>query len=194
MYNYIQDAFYSTIWIGGHVGCLPMNNCRMRFFYFFSTLYALALLFQFLWNAVLARPHLTRRCIKCRIDLQMTDTNISLRDSIIAHSQSLHITMQMSRPSCFRIYWNTHHHFSLLSFKSIFLDCMFVYICTKCLHIFCNTPKGYLNIDLVRIILNMPTGTKSHFICIFFFTKVLWVVQEKLFKIKKNIFVFLLHI
>ncbi len=101
----------------------------------------------------------TERCIKMK-NWFTNDCHKYFPEGIYHNLQSVapHITMQMSKPSCFSIYWNTHHHFSLLSVKSIFLNCTFFFTYSA------THQKATSTLTLVRIILNMPTGTS--FACI----------------------------
>lgn len=74
----------------------------------------------------------TERCIKMQ-NWFTNDWHKYFPEGIYhSHSPSLHITMQMSRPSCFSIYWNTLSHSTFII--EVDFSELYIFFVGKCLH------------------------------------------------------------
>lgn len=139
----VQYGFWSD------VGCLPMNNRRMRLFLFSFWPY---MFFSYIIPVYMKRSDSsstfdTEKSIKMQ-NWFTNDWHKYFPEGIYRGlGPWLHITMQMSRPSYFGIYWNTvaflFYHWSEF-FSELYIYLFFGFIRARLL---CNTPKGHLNID-----------------------------------------------
>lgn len=141
----VQYGFWSD------VGCLPMNNRRMRLFLFSFWPY---MFFSYIIPVYMKRSDSsstfdTERSIKMQ-NWFTNDWHKYFPEGIYRGlGPRLHITMQMSRPSYFGIYWNTHCCIPLLSLKWIFfwiihLFIFWVYTCSPTLQHTKRPPQHWL--------------------------------------------------